>query len=164
MQLLGIADKKERDDGRLRILAPRVVTCVDAYADRALPGRRRELDRVVGRVADDVLDEPAAAQGLERDRLLARGIRNPDIAFLIDEEAMGPNEHAGAEAFDDIALRVESKDRIDVLDFIVGGQAIDLACVTRAMASMLSGGTGSSSHIGWTCSSSRPSRITSCVS
>ena len=39
-----------------------------------------------------------------------------------------------------------------------------MACVTRAMASMLSGGTGSSSHIGFTGSSSRPRRITSCVS
>jgi hypothetical protein len=44
--------------------------------------------------------------------LFARRIGRPDIALAVDMQPMRPDEHAGAETFDDVALGIELVDRV----------------------------------------------------
>jgi hypothetical protein len=67
------------------------------------------------------LDASSCGDG---NRLLARSVRHPDIAVAVDMKPVRPDEHAGAETFDDSALRVELENRVDGR-LVVGRKPID---------------------------------------
>src|SRR6185295_17268395 len=57
--------------------------------------------------------------------LRTRSVRHPDIALLVDMQSVWPDEHRGPEFLAPTALRVELEQPIDVLELVVGRQAVD---------------------------------------
>ena len=52
---------------------------------------------------------------LVADAYTAPGVRHPDVVLRVHEDAVGPDEHARAEAFQQVAVAVEEQDRRHVL-------------------------------------------------
>ena len=48
---------------------------------------------------------------LVADTNAAPGVRHPDVVLRVHEDAVGPDEHAGAEALQQVAVAVEEQDR-----------------------------------------------------
>ena len=94
-----------------------------ASGHSGFPQRHQHL--AVGTEFDDPMPEAPAGLRRHRDSVLARAIGHPHIAFMVDVQPVRPDEHARAEALDDVALRVEFVDRVDVLDPAVLVEAVD---------------------------------------
>src|SRR5688572_24332033 len=79
----------------------------------------------VGAELDDPMAEPAARLRCHGDRFRTGAVSCPDIALFVDVKPMRPDEHARAEALDDIAARIEPVDGVDVLHAALFIEAVD---------------------------------------
>ncbi len=112
-----VAIGSRRDAGR-GIEMALVVT-----GDARLAERHQQLS-VRAELAHDV-PGPDPGLGGSCDGLVGRRVGRPHIALAIDMQAVRPDEHLRAEAFDDVALGVELVDRVVGLERSVGVHAVD---------------------------------------
>src|SRR5262245_44784477 len=74
--------------------------------------------------ADDVPRLHAGLRG-RRYGVFGSPVRRPDITFAVDMHPVRPDEHLGAKAFDDVALRIEFVDRVVRLELAVRIHAVE---------------------------------------
>jgi hypothetical protein len=109
----------------------------------------REQNLAVRAELDDLMARLDAGLGRERHALRPDGVRHPDVAFLVDEEAVRPDEHTSSEALDDPAIGGELEDGIQRLDPVVRTEAVE--------AEPASGGYGH--RAGFVTSNRRPDAL-----